>query len=353
MADLIVSDLKIENFKSIKSLALKPKRINLFIGKPNTGKSNILEALSLFCLPLHNMVGNFARYEKFSHLFYDQDVKNTIRVEVKISTLPPHQSILGEICFLKSEYQFNYKLTENNGKTITTLMDGQMRLTTQNGNLSLGGGFHGNLSSYFPPYKKYEFRKQSSLPSDKDILHLQVPFGENIFYVLETHPELFEEVARFFTQYGLDLVLNQENDTMLTQKKKGNRVFQLPYSLVADTLQRMIFYLAAIKTNKESVLIFEEPEAHSFPPYVQDLANAIVDSTENQFFIATHSPYLFNTILEEAPKEEVAVFITEFEDYQTVVYEMTEEQLSEMMDYGIEIFYNLKRFTEKETTIAQ
>ena len=33
----------IKNFKSIKDLHLDCKRVNVFIGKPNVGKSNILE----------------------------------------------------------------------------------------------------------------------------------------------------------------------------------------------------------------------------------------------------------------------------------------------------------------------
>ena len=47
-------NIKIENFKSLRHIELNDcKRINIFIGKPNVGKSNILEALSLFSLT-HN-----------------------------------------------------------------------------------------------------------------------------------------------------------------------------------------------------------------------------------------------------------------------------------------------------------
>jgi Predicted ATPase len=44
----MLQNISIKNFKSIKDLEFKAKRINLFIGKPNTGKSNILEALGIF-----------------------------------------------------------------------------------------------------------------------------------------------------------------------------------------------------------------------------------------------------------------------------------------------------------------
>ena len=43
----MIKNLEIENFKSIKHLKLDCKPINVFIGEPNTGKSNILETLGV------------------------------------------------------------------------------------------------------------------------------------------------------------------------------------------------------------------------------------------------------------------------------------------------------------------
>ena len=37
--------LEIKNFKSVEHLELSCRRVNVLIGEPNTGKSNILEAL--------------------------------------------------------------------------------------------------------------------------------------------------------------------------------------------------------------------------------------------------------------------------------------------------------------------
>jgi AAA15 family ATPase/GTPase len=344
MTNLIVNELKIENFKSIKSLTLKPKRVNLFIGKPNTGKSNILEALNLFCLPALAEIGSFVRYEKPSHLFYDQNIKQRVSVSAgNFSTQITMQN--GQYHFVFSEHLQVQVLdigSQHRHLNVDAIFNEQGKLLGDPETLE-------RLKQFNVKFKKYEFRKDWKGEVQKHLAHLQVPFGENIFYMLETHPELFERVAGFFTQYGLDLVLNQESDTMLMQKKIGNRVFQLPYSLVADTLQRMIFYLAAIKTNKESVLIFEEPETHSFPLYIQRLALEITNSIENQFFIATHSPYLFNTILEKAPKEHVAVFITYFENHETKVMLLSEEDKSEVMNYGMDVFFHLDEFiTEKQ-----
>ncbi len=63
----LISDIEIKNFKSIKKVELNNcSRINVFIGKPNVGKSNILEALGLFGLPfykknLNHNLQNFIR----------------------------------------------------------------------------------------------------------------------------------------------------------------------------------------------------------------------------------------------------------------------------------------------------
>ena len=43
----MISNLEIKNYKSINQMELNCSRINVFIGEPNSGKSNILEALDL------------------------------------------------------------------------------------------------------------------------------------------------------------------------------------------------------------------------------------------------------------------------------------------------------------------
>lgn len=46
----MIKNLTIKNYKSIKNLDIETSRINLFIGEHNSGKSNILEALSWFSI---------------------------------------------------------------------------------------------------------------------------------------------------------------------------------------------------------------------------------------------------------------------------------------------------------------
>ena len=106
----------------------------------------------------------------------------------------------------------------------------------------------------------------------------------------------------------------------------------------------MIFYFAAIDSNKNSVLILEEPEVHSFPPYTKELAERIVNSTDNQFFITTHSPYLLQHLISNLDNSELNVFITYFEDYHTQIKQLSSEELSKASEFGVDLFYNLNQF---------
>src|SRR5271169_1576888 len=72
-----IDRIGIENFKSIQSCQITGcKRINLFIGRPNVGKSNILEALSLFSIPflrenISKKLSDLIRLENEAELFYN------------------------------------------------------------------------------------------------------------------------------------------------------------------------------------------------------------------------------------------------------------------------------------------
>jgi len=96
-------------------------------------------------------------------------------------------------------------------------------------------------------------------------------------------------------------------------------------------------------------LLFEEPEAHSYPTYVAQLGQHIVESRNNQFFIVTHSPYLITEILEEMLtddelKPELAIFAAYYEDYQTKVNQLSEEEIIAVRADGLDVFFNMRRF---------
>lgn len=76
----MIKKLSIKNFKSIIDLELDCKKINIFIGEPNTGKSNILEALGLlsWCAYKNSEINEYVRLQNTLNLFYDELFENRV-----------------------------------------------------------------------------------------------------------------------------------------------------------------------------------------------------------------------------------------------------------------------------------
>ena len=100
-------------------------------------------------------------------------------------------------------------------------------------------------------------------------------------------------VGHLYAGLGLRLNLRpHENKMELVKAPEEGAMISYPWPLVSDTFQRTTFHLAAILTNKDSILTLEEPEAHAFPYYTNYLAELIaLDDRQNQYFVTTHNPY--------------------------------------------------------------
>lgn len=342
----MLKNLKIKNFKSIKQLDLQCKRLNLFIGEPNTGKSNILESIGIFSLGYEHDIKKLVRLENMTNLFFDSDINEPIEIKL--------DGRYYLIKFINNSFSFLAgKPVEMPQKQLEELPDQEKLLyllEKQMGEHEIARfDYSGKLSSMSiqeTPYKFYKFEVLNSFPNDTATF-LEPPNGNNLLSILNTNKKLRKEVSEIFSDYGFRLVLKPQEKKIEILKEVDDIMISHPYSMVSDTLQRVIFYLVAIETNKDSVLIFEEPESHAFPFYTKFLAEKIALDETNQYFIATHNPYLLLPIIEKAPKEDIGVFITYFENYQTKVKALSEKELSQVIDLDASIFFNLDKFLGK------
>jgi predicted ATP-dependent endonuclease of OLD family len=295
--------LKINNFKSIKGLEINPHRINLFIGEPNTGKSNLLEALGLlsWCGLANVPLGSFVRFQLTQHLFYDGLTDEPISLS---------------IIFEKNEFHFR---TDPGGSDLAK--------TDYHGRVSLQRPLIPQASGI----RFYRYRDLEKFESN-EISSLIPPDGLNLFSVVYGSKVLREHMTEFFRPYGLTLVMRPHEKAFELQKQQDGVVTSIPYSLASATLRRIVFYTVAMASNKDCVLVFEEPEAHAFPYYTKYLGERIALDPSNQYFIATHNPYLLGAIVDKAKKDDVAVFAVYFEDYQTKVKQLSDAELSTLMD---------------------
>lgn len=323
-----IPSISIKNFKSIRDLQIKDcSRINLFIGKPNVGKSNILEALSTFSIPFlaensSRKLSHLIRLENETELFYNGNKESNAVIDIGIGIsafgFNPKEG-------LKARIRFNLASWEN------LLIDEKLVVK--------GMQKH---SSFEVPVKRYHY-KSNVVYKKSHAKYLIPPFGSNLLSIIENYDELKQEVIALFREYNLDIAFDKASQTIKVVQDKQDGLFLIPYNSIADTLQRIIFYKSAIASTSNSILLFEEPEAHSFPPYMTHLTQEIIHKKDNQYFIATHSPFILNDLLENG-REELSVYMVDFRDGQTVVNHLTSDQLYEIFQNGVDLFTNSESY---------
>ena len=382
----IINELTIKNFKSIKEIKLDCKQVNIFIGKPNTGKSNILEAISLLTGDIgenKKFLEGSIYYENISELFNMQETSNQIIVMSNIGAV--------QLSYFSSDRMFVY-FADNNGidslnQTLkfTSSSDAiinfvkekrspQEEMQISDDVEKMLEDFHrihhgrkvevrGDSYSFcqmdrervidnshlvrLSPIRSYHYKRQSA-HGNHEIGYLLPPHGDNLLEVLQHTPKLQEIIVDFFKPFGFDIVLIFDGNKIKIQKKTGAFHVQLSYSLIADTLQRMIFHLAAIYSNKDSVILFEEPEAHTYAPYQSYLAGEIIEDEQNQYFITTHSDLIFDSIVRENP-EKVAVFIVGYDGSNTTIRPLTKDEITDQLNNYTSIFQNLDKYDTHES----
>lgn len=317
--------LKIRNFKSIKDLELRCRKTNIFIGEPNTGKSNILEAIGLLSFSRYGTgeLGEFVRYERMTDLFYDHVLSDPITICFDEHAL--------RIQFKNGQFFGGY--CPNPQQTIDFFSLDYVRIATF------------RPEELFKSFKFYRFFNHRSFPS-QDSEFLKPPNGKNLMAIIMTNKRIKELTREIFGKFGYRLILRPEEGKIEIAKESEDVLISFPYFLASETLQRLIFYVAAINSNQGSTITLEEPEAHAFPFYTKYLAERIaLGNGDNQYFIATHNPYFLTSILEKSPKEDVAIFITYLDRYQTKARLLVEAQKEQILEMGSEdVFFNIDKF---------
>jgi hypothetical protein len=172
--------------------------------------------------------------------------------------------------------------------------------------------------------------------------------------IILTNKHTKQTVKNIFEKFGYRINLRPEEGKIDIAKELEDVLVSFPYSISSDTLQRLVFYLTAIQSNRDSVITFEEPEAHAFPYYTKYLAERIALSEQNnQYFIATHNPYLLMSILEKAAKSDVGIFVAKLKDYQTKIIPLSEEKKMEILEMGSDVFLNLEALTSPDEAKVQ
>lgn len=347
-----IHDIEINNFKSIRHARVEDcQRINLFVGPPNVGKSNLIEALSLLSYvnsDFHTHLRRMCRYELFSDLFNYGNVSESSNIEFNSNNRISLQ--------YQSEASLHLELQRKHKKKIINweCLFG-LEINKDDQFVSLPEASRKDLllsqEESLQKLKVFKYKFEIHL-FDKVIsaIHLDSPAGENLFEVIQKSSEVKKAFAELIKPFGFKMLFDTLSKKLRLFKELDDAtIASIPFGQIADTLQMLIFHLAGCLTNKDSVVLFEEPEAHLYEPYILELTNQLkYDKQHNQFFVVTHSQYVIDELLrDDESRYATNIYLVGIEGDSTKVKLLVPKKNKDVFERGLNVFFNYQNLWEE------
>jgi hypothetical protein len=362
LEDHMIKELQIRNYKSVRAADLSCKRVNVFIGPPCSGKSNILQAIALL-----NIFGD-------RNCVYDEEELNWMLgiscwADVFWGGLHEYR-YSGEKEF-PTKYSVSIRASLKSGETVTVKVDNaiEIRPAIEEDIGVEEEEYHrvecsDSTVAYVVPFSfAYELLSRTDLrrfafyrfrlrqhddpvpvyiPPEKGDF-LAPPFGYNLERILNYDEELRQRIEAY--TYKLELekqIWSDENNKVFF---KCGRIEGIAFHSLPETLQRFIFYLTATYHNMEMVVAIDDLDP-IYPAFSACIARAIAANRLNQYFISTHDPFFLINLVAIVPRDDLNVFATELDGEETkvrVVTEKLEEILNEDWDAFSKLAWHLER----------
>jgi hypothetical protein len=327
----MLTNVKIKNFKSIRDLEFSACKVNVFIGEPNTGKSNIIEALAFLSpgtLASPQGMQEILRFKTTADLFCDQKVSNPILIDVGEWAM--------KLEFSGGGYQGVFLWMANAPNSVVSKAQFMMS--------HVGLGMPITIPAI--PIHHYVFKALTAFHNGQPGV-LNPPFGDNLVAVLYTNEALRQRAGAIIRQMGFRLQLKPSDNELLIAKDVQDALYSYPWTSVSETLRRAVFLMAVLETNNDATLLLDEPESNTFPFYTKYFAERIALDPTNQFFITTHNPYLLSSIVEKTKVADLNVFVTTLEGFETKLKRVPDKNLPELLELDMDAFFNLNRLVEE------
>lgn len=337
----MITSLTIRRFKSIQSLELPCRKVNVFIGPPDTGKTNILEALALLSrlgwgLPL----GESLRLDKalgFGALFHRQLFDRPF----EIGFVTPEDS---HRLTARAVVQATLPGIEPKDRGVQAL-----GLDTPWASVQLAFGGRQTIPELraFRSYA-YSSSKHWGYAPAGDGAWVLPSQGRNLMYVARHHQRVYDFLKDLIAAGGWKLHFHQGATTFYMSEVRGDDIVDYNLDLLSDSLKRFFFYGAILRTSENATLVFDEPDVFAFPPYPKTLGEMIGQDETNQFFVTTHNPYFLAGVLAKTKLDDLALFVCQRDDDgDTAARLLDGEQVAEAIEQDADVFFNLEAFVSR------
>lgn len=399
--DKMMRRLLINNLGAIENVDISFSQINVLIGPQSLGKSTILKVAS-YCtwvekrIETTQSVSQFAEGDSFikelvefhklngyvkpeTYIEYETDYLkfsyDNIRKEFvftwkdlrweykrpKVSYIPSERNLVAAI-----PNWYEVSMGRNNIRSFMTDWETARQTTTENLNiLDLDVTYHyesdgkkdkvqshhsnsldftntsSGLQSLIPLFvhlnylyiTQYQVEMDKKIKGDWENDELLDDLYQNLFVKTGRTEPVVEKV-----DLGKGVYFDLNN---YSRRNIGNLFLKFTSDKDADDCQAI--YERYLLTDHCEVFL-EEPENNLFPPTQDSLTKWLIDKTvderSNTLFIATHSPYVLSSILEEK-NIPLSLFFVHEENGVSKVKTASEEDIKGIYDYGVDAFFNL------------
>lgn len=401
LIDCKMRKLRIKNIGALEDVDISLNQVNVIIGPQSLGKSTVLKVAS-YCTWVEKRIELTQNYSQFAQ--GDAFIKNLVEFHKLNGYIQPATHIEYESDFMRFSYdhsmslfQFEWKdkrweykrpkvsyipsernlvaaipnwyevsMGRNNIRSFMTDWETARQMAVDNvGILDLDVTYH-----YESDGKKDKVQSHLSNPLDftntSSGLQSLIPLFVHLNYLYTTqfqverdkkikgdweNDELLDNIYRqLFVNKGRAKPIVEELDLgdgnffpleKYYRRNIGNHVLRFHSELDADDCEAI--YERYLMTDHCEVFL-EEPENNLFPPTQDSLVKWLLDKTlderSNTLFIATHSPYVLSSILEEKDIPLSLFFVYEVKG-RSKVKSASVEDIKGIYDYGIDAFYNL------------
>ncbi len=351
----MISNIIIENYKSIRHLDFELKPINILIGANGVGKSN------------------FIGFFKFLKHMYDKNLQLHVAEEGGSENIlhfgsKTSEFLKGSITF-DEENRYSFKLRssrdnklffEEESTTLDKTKDDYINLTslitqskgaTESGLQEKKDGIGKTVSEYMNSFRVFHFHDTSKTSKMRkpaqvnDNMYLREDASNlpaYLYWMQEKHPTNFKKIERivksvapFFEKFKLNPDRLNPDMIRLEWQEKGDAYFNAMH-LSDGTLRFIALATLLLQPEAPQVIIIDEPELGQHPFAINKLAGLIKKaSVKTQIIISTQSVNLVDNF---DPEDIITV---DREDNQSVFKRLSSEELKEWLnEYNISDLWN-------------
>jgi len=356
-----IKNLGIANFRSFDSIGIvieNLKKINIFIGKNNSGKSNILRFLNL-CFEAYkkktelteSMFNLFrTEFDKYENYFLGKN--NNLEITISICPEDFHAKLTkyvhpDDLLTMKIDL-FDGKVIEkceifeklNALELLSFSRENQIALSNKDRSVEeLNKLLFKKIVHYFsdlsskiiliPNFRKIIERKEdqeSNIVDGRNIIsklfEMQLPAYRNEENKLK-FLKIQEFVRDLLDDPNINIEIPHDKKNMLVEMNGYRR----PLESFGTGIHELVIMCSALALYEKRIVCIEEPEIHLHPYLQRKFINFLLCKTDNTYFITTHS----NVFLDF--NENTSIYHVTYNELKTTVsYANTSEKCCAILD---------------------